>query len=723
MARTRSQSAETSWLRDWSLKHKLTAIMMLTCLIALSLAGAVFIAWEYTNLRRTMVLNLTTHADVLAENCKAAITFEDSADAKEVLSAVQSVPSILATCIYTKDNHLFAAYTRPETATVLPHPDRLDRGHAFTKDRLTVAQPIMLEGEKIGTICIASELDPMYAMLKKAASVIGGIFLISALAAYIASSKLQRIISAPILHLSSVARMVSERKEYALRAEQHGHDEVGKLVDAFNGMLEQIQERDAALVTANEQLEAHVQERTGELQATNERLTKEVTIRKRAEQILKSRTEQILHHQKTLVNLSRYGNDDLLSAIRRTTRAAAKTLSVERVSVWFLNNSTTALACEDLYTLSQDTHESGAHMKVSDYRLYFQAIEASRVIAADNARADSRTVEFVEDYLIPLGITSMLQVPIRLHGKTLGVLCHEHVKTPRRWSLEEQDFGVSLADMIALQVEANERRKAERALGRANKHLADTVRELRRSNKELQDFAYVTAHDLKAPLRGIGTLADWIVTDYTDKLDAEGQEQLKLLKGRVSRMSELIDSILHYSEIGRTTKHVEKVDLNVLVPEAVAQLAVPDHIHVTIEDDLPTVVFEKVRLIQIFQNLIGNAVKYMDKPEGRIEIGCASDERYWTFSVKDNGPGIESKYFEKIFAMFQTLTRRDELESTGIGLAVVKKIVDLYDGAVWLESEVGQGTTFYFTLPRQPENAVPEAPTSSGITRGGRGGE
>lgn len=717
MRRSDSKAVSKSWLRDLSLKHKLTAIMMLTCIIALFMAGAVFIGWEYTSLRRTMVLGLTTHADVLAENCKAAITFEDSTDAKEVLSAVDSVPTILATCIYTKDNHLFAAYTRPNMVIVLPQPDRLGRGHAFSNGRLTIARPIMLEDEKIGTICIASTLDPMYATLKKGASVIGGIFLIAALAAYITSSKLQRIISSPILHLSDVAHMVSEKQEYTLRAEKHGHDEVGQLIDAFNGMLGQIQERDAALVNANEQLEAHVLKRTSELSTANEKLTKEVSIRKRAEQVLKSRTEQILHHQKTLVKLSRYGSDDLISAVRRTTRASAKTLLVERVSVWFFNSNATELACEDLYTLGQDSHESGFQFKASDYRRYFQAIEASRIVAADNAREDPRTSEFTEDYLIPLGIISVLDIPIRLHGRTLGVIRHEHINGVRRWSLEEQDFGASLADMIALQIEANERRKAERALARANKHLADTVRELRRSNKELQDFAYVTAHDLKAPLRGIGTLADWIVTDYADKLNADGQEQLKLLKGRVSRMSELIDSILHYSEIGRTAKHVEKVELNTLVPETIAQLAIPEHIHVTIKDNLPTVIFEKVRLMQIFQNLIGNAVKYMDKPEGYIEIGYTSDDRFWTFSVKDNGPGIESKYFEKIFAMFQTLTRRDELESTGIGLAVVKKIVDLYDGTVWLESKVGEGTTFYFTLPKQQEDVVKEIPTVPGVMK------
>jgi light-regulated signal transduction histidine kinase (bacteriophytochrome) len=335
-------------------------------------------------------------------------------------------------------------------------------------------------------------------------------------------------------------------------------------------------------------------------------------------------------------------------------------------------------------------------------------------VAAHHAQEDPRTCEFKQDYLEPLNITSMMDVAIRLHGKMLGVICCEHVGAAKEWTLEEQDFATSLSDMISLQMEASERRKAERALARVNEHLAETVRELRRSNKELQDFAYVTAHDLKAPLRGIGTLTDWISVDYADKFDEEGQEQLHLLKGRVSRMSELIDSILHYSEIGRTSKCLEQVDLGALLPEIISQIAPPAHIDVTIDDPLPTVVFERIRLFQVFQNLISNAIKYMDKPQGRIRVGCRSDADTWTFHVADNGPGIKEKYFEKIFQMFQTLTRRDELESTGIGLSVVRKIIELHGGTIWVESKVGEGTTFFFTLPKEqaPAHTGP-APSGS----------
>ncbi|HNY77873.1 MAG: ATP-binding protein [Sedimentisphaerales bacterium] len=688
-----------SWMRGLSLRHKLIAIIMTTSVGALLLAGGVFTAWEWTSLRRAMVRDLSTHADILADNCKAALAFEDTADANEVLGAMKSMPSIRTTCLYTSTGRLLAVYRRDLTVAIPRHEQLPDR-HVFRDGLLILARPIQLDDEHVGTICIASSLGPVHAQLRHGIIIMIGIILVASLGAYLISSRLQGAISSPILSLACLANFVSEKKQYTVRAEPHGSDEVGLLVQAFNEMLEQIQQRDSALVEANEQLEGRVAERTMELTAANEKLLREVAFRKRAEQVLKQRAERIVHHQRTLVKLSKHSNEDLVSVIRTTTEEAAATLGIDRVSVWFLDDGQTYLVCEDLFRRDDNTHKSGTRIATGDHPSYVQAIENSRIVAVNDVRQDPRTRELLASYLEPLGIRALMDVPIHLHGKTLGVVCHEHVGAPREWSLEEQDFAASLADMIALQMEASERRKAERALASVNEHLAETVRELRRSNKELQDFAYVTAHDLKAPLRGIGTLTDWITSDYADKLDTQGQEQLHLLKGRVSRMSELIDSILHYSEIGRTAKCLERVDLRVLVPEVIAQVAPPPTIRVTIEDTLPVVISERVRLIQVFQNLISNAVKYMDKPEGTIRIGCFEQEQYWTFSVADNGPGIDQKYFGKIFEMFQTLARRDELESTGIGLAVVKKIVELHGGTVWIESTVGEGSTFFFTLPK-----------------------
>jgi len=236
---------------------------------------------------------------------------------------------------------------------------------------------------------------------------------------------------------------------------------------------------------------------------------------------------------------------------------------------------------------------------------------------------------------------------------------------------------------------------------RAEAKQAQLLDEVENINKELCDFASIVSHDLKAPLRGISTLANWIATDYSDKLDEDGKEQLDLLVGRVDRMHALIDGILQYSRVGRVEERRVQVNLNELVPEIIDMVSPPENIEITVEDQLPVVECGETRIRQVFQNLLSNAVKYMDKPEGKISIGCVEEDGFWKFSITDNGPGIEQEHFERIFQIFQTLLPRDEFESTGIGLTVVKKIVEMYGGRIWVEPEVGKGSTFFFTLPKQ----------------------
>ena len=230
------------------------------------------------------------------------------------------------------------------------------------------------------------------------------------------------------------------------------------------------------------------------------------------------------------------------------------------------------------------------------------------------------------------------------------------------------------------------------------------LKELENANQELKDFAYIVSHDLKAPLRGISSLADWISTDYGDELDDKGQKLCSLLIGRAKRMNDLIDGILQYSRLGRIKQEKSSVDLNTFVPEVIDLIAPPENITIEIENELPRLLGDKTHMQQIFQNLLSNAIKYMDKPKGMIKIGSISEGRYWRFSVSDNGPGIEERHFKKIFQLFQILSSRDESESTGVGLSLVKKITERSGGRVWVESKVGAGSTFFFTLPKEEVN-------------------
>ena len=229
---------------------------------------------------------------------------------------------------------------------------------------------------------------------------------------------------------------------------------------------------------------------------------------------------------------------------------------------------------------------------------------------------------------------------------------------------------------------------------------AQLVQELERVNQELKDFAYVVSHDLKAPLRGIKSLADWMAEDYAEQLGDEGKEQFGLLLNRVERMHGLIEGILEYSRIGRVIEKNEAVNLAELLPIVIDMVTLPDHIELTVEDELPVIFGEKTRIIQVFQNLLSNAIKYMDKDRGSIRIGCSDKGGHWQFSITDNGPGIAEKHQDRIFQLFQTLAPKDDVDSTGVGLTIVKRIVEFYGGQVWVESQPGQGCTFFFTLSK-----------------------
>ncbi|MEM6801616.1 MAG: ATP-binding protein [Bacteroidota bacterium] len=224
--------------------------------------------------------------------------------------------------------------------------------------------------------------------------------------------------------------------------------------------------------------------------------------------------------------------------------------------------------------------------------------------------------------------------------------------------------------------------------------------ELKEVNEELGRFAYIVSHDLKAPLRAIGSLADWLEADYLDKLDDQGQELVQLINGRVRRMHNLIEGVLSYSRVSRDKEEKSVIETRHLVEQIIYSLAPPDHIQIEVSQNLHSLYFERTRLTQVFQNLISNAITFMDKEEARVYVQSEETEDEIKFMVIDNGPGIEEAYFHKIFQIFQTLQARDSFETMGIGLAIVKKIVDRYNGKVEVASKKGEGSTFTISFPK-----------------------
>lgn len=222
---------------------------------------------------------------------------------------------------------------------------------------------------------------------------------------------------------------------------------------------------------------------------------------------------------------------------------------------------------------------------------------------------------------------------------------------------------------------------------------------LERSNRELDQFAYVASHDLKAPLRGIANLAQWIQEDIGDKLSGESAEHMGLLHGRVQRMEALIDGVLTYSRAARVREKPDPVDTGALVREIIDLISPSEDVRISIMDEMPIVSAERIPLQQVLMNLLSNALKYGRGDGPIIDVGAREVDGTQEFFVRDNGPGIAPEFHDRVWALFQTLEARDKVEGTGIGLAVVRKVVESRGGRAWLESKPGEGATFRFTWP------------------------
>jgi signal transduction histidine kinase len=505
------------FFRDIPIRRKVILITMLATGGALLLASAALIFSDLRRFRNEMAKDLSTLGDIIAGNSTAAVTFGDPKAANENLVVLVAKRPIVAAAIYTGDARLLASYRRgggPRNLPATPALDGVVSGEGF----LGVYSPIKLAGQRIGTVYLESDLSEMYERLRLQTITVTAVFTVSALAALLFSSGLQRVISRPILSLAETANAVSERQDYSIRAAKQSRDELGQLVDAFNQMLHQIEVRDSELLRAKEELERRVEERT-----------------------------------------------------------------------------------------------------------------------------------------------------------------------------------------VALRQELAERRRAEQELEERNA-------ELHRSNQDLDDFAYIASHDLKEPLRGIHNFAVFLLEDYGERFDEEGRSKLETLTRLSRRMEVLIDSLLHFSRLGRVDLAIDDVDLNEVVAEVVDSLSInlqENGVEIRMPRRLPVVRCDRVRVRELLYNLIINALKYNDKAEKWIEIGTIRTRESGAanppaFYVRDNGIGIQEKHFDAIFRIFKRLHGRDKFGGgTGAGLTIVKKIVERHNGRIWVDSTYGEGTTIYFTLDKE----------------------
>lgn len=382
--------------------------------------------------------------------------------------------------------------------------------------------------------------------------------------------------------------------------------------------------------------------------------------------------------------------ETLREMLQGCAEAVVQRLDAAFARIWTLDAAAQVLELQA--SAGMYTHLDGPHGRVPVGRFKIGLIAAERTPHLTNeVVGDPRVGD--QEWARREGMVAFAGYPLMVQDEMIGVLAMFS-----RRALSDTDF-VGLATVAQGVAIGVARLRGVEALRARADELAALAHRLERTNLELDQFAYVASHDLKAPLRGIANLSTWIEEDLGALVPDASRHHLELLRGRVHRMEALIDGVLEYSRAGRMRGAAEPVDTRQLAGDVVELLSIPAGVHVEIDPSLPTLATERLLLQQVLLNLVGNAVKHNRAASPRIRIWSTPTPAGPAFFVSDNGPGIAPAFHERIWGIFQTLEARDKVEGTGIGLALVKKIVESRGGTVQVESAEGRGATFGFTWP------------------------
>jgi signal transduction histidine kinase len=471
-----------------SIQNKIVTIILLTSGLVLLLTFAAYFLYEYYSFKRTTVYQLSLMSRMLGANSSAAILTNGKEEATEILSSLEVEPHILAGGIYDSTDRLFATYYHGTSETKLPETNRNNPGFDVAESLVVGSQPIMHHGKRIGSVYLVSDMTAVFDRFLLYTNIAGLIFILSILVAYFVSRRLQRNLSNPILQLAETVKLISENRNYSIRAEKHDNDEVGVLTDAFNQMLVRIESQNLEILNFTHSLEEKVKERTIEL--------------------------------------------------------------------------------ENAY-------------------------------------------------------------------------------------------------------------------------------------EELEAFSYTVSHDLSAPLRHIDAFMSEFLEENESKLEGDNKKLVVNSIRYARKMRQLIDDLLVFSQLNRKELSKDEIPMKELVQNVLQDVnhEPSERIRIRI-DNLPNCHGDKSTLHQVWENLLSNAIKYSRKKDvSTIEVGFQRSNGLITYFVKDNGAGFDMRSYNKLFNAFQRLHPQSQFDGTGVGLAIVHRIIAKHHGKVWAESVVDEGSTFYFSLP------------------------
>ena len=691
-----------SWFQDISIKRKLMAIIMVASTVALLLASAGFVIYEHITFRQTMIRNLAMQADGIAKRSTAALSFSDIDDAQEILSSLPEGERIVAACLYLGDE-VFAHYPTNSNVGRFPKPEA--PGARFEADRLVMFREVIVNREKIGTVYLESDLKELHERYRQYAVIVLLILLTSTVVTYFLSRLLQRVISRPIFHLAETARDVSAHKNFSVRATKSSNDELGQLIDGFNEMLGQIQQRDAALCESNDQLERRVEARTQDLRG-------EIGERQRAEAGLQQQFARLsLLNQITHAISDRQDTYSILYVVLRQLEdhmgldvgmvclfdESAQSLNVTALRV---KNSMLALKFELVEGSVLPLAETGLQQCVQGQTVY---LHDTLKIAAP-----------LTDKLAVTGWRSAAAVPLMVENKLFGVLLAARLKVDD-FSSGDCEFLRMLSEHVALAAHQSQLHKdLEQAYNDLRQTQATVMQQERL--KALGQMASGIAHDVNNALSPIVGFADLILRGEQG-LSANGKKFIKHIRTAGEDIAHIVARLREFYRKREDKEALQVLNLNALTEQVVDMTRprwrdIPQSNGITIEvgtelaKEVPTFVGIESEIREALTNLVINAVDAMPQG-GRITIRTilarhddAIEQRKYPahviVEVSDSGTGMDEETRKRCLEpFFSTKGKR----GTGLGLAMVYGVMERHEGGIEIMSELGQGTTFRLIFP------------------------
>jgi PAS domain S-box-containing protein len=725
-------------LQDIPIKRQVMAVIMLTSATVLVLTGLAFMISDLLSFRQRMVENLATIASIIADQSTAALDFRTEKEAQEILGSLRAEPHIVAAALYDSQDQIFVRYPAGKSISAFPvHSGRT--GHRFEPGRLVFFVPVAQEENRLGTLYLVSDLGALYSRLRLYGASSVAVLIGSALVALLISTALQKRITQPILALAQVARVISERRDYSVRAPKVRGNELGLLTDAFNQMLSRIHEQTLAL-TESEGRKSAILESAIDCIITMNQDGKIVDFNPAAEKLFGRRRESVIGQTvaDTIIparlrsahwaGLARFKESGQSQIVGRRIELPALRSDGTEVPVELAISSTPLPGGAVLFTayLRDITERRRAEQSqsflasivgTSDDAIIGKDLTGTVVSWNDGA---TRIFGYSAEEMIGQPVSRLVS-PDRpeeeegvLGDVRQGVIRHFETVRIRK---DGQPLNVSLTlspikntsgqiiGISSIARDISERKQAEERIRELNAQLEQRVRERTReltaANRELEAFTYSVAHDLRAPLRHIDAFTRILREDFAEALPQDAKGYLDNICKSSRNMSLLVNDLLNLASVGRKELKRQITPLEDLVEEVVKDLrgdtqgrAIKWEIQ-----PLPVVRCDAGLMKLVFVNLLSNAVKYTrPRPLATISVGFHTDQGEGSVFVRDNGVGFDMKYSDKLFGVFSRLHRAEDFEGTGVGLATVERIVRKHGGRVWAEAAVDKGATFYFTM-------------------------